>query len=189
MSEKTKRILTIVAIVVVLSILIYLIATGSVSGVTSFLNQLFGIETPATDTDGGDAPSSVDPGSSHVSPNGVVITEDGTYDTKFEVALYIHLFGHLPSNYMTKDEAEAKGWSGGALDKVIPGKAIGGDVFTNYQKILPTKKGRTYTECDIDTIGAKARGAKRIVFSNDGLVYYTDDHYESFTLLYGDPNK
>ena len=50
---------------------------------------------------------------------------------------------------------------------------------------MPKAKGRTYTECDIDTKGARSRGAKRIVFSNDGLIYYTDDHYESFTLLYG----
>ena len=54
-----------------------------------------------------------------------------------------------------------------------------------YEGLLPEKKGRTYTECDIGTKGAKSRGAKRIVFSNDGLIYYSDDHYQSFTLLYG----
>ena len=52
--------------------------------------------------------------------------------------------------------------------------------------LLPEKPGRTYTECDIDTLGKSSRGAKRIVFSNDGLIYYTDDHYEHFTLLYGE---
>ena len=46
--------------------------------------------------------------------------------------------------------------------------------------------GRTYTECDIDTLGASKRGAKRIVFSNDGLIYYTEDHYETFEPLYGE---
>lgn len=109
-------------------------------------------------------------------------------DSKEYVAWYIHTYGCLPDFYMTKGQAEAKyGWSGGPLDKLAPGMCIGGDRFTNYQKVLPVKSGRYYTECDIDTIGASARGAKRIVFSNDGLVYYTSDHYETFTLLYGEP--
>ena len=65
--------------------------------------------------------------------------------------------------------------------------SIGGDRFGNYEELLPDANGRTWTECDIDTLHAKSRGAKRIVFSNDGLIYYTDDHYESFELLYGEP--
>jgi len=63
---------------------------------------------------------------------------------------------------------------------------IGGDRFGNYEGLLPDAEGRTWTECDIDTLHEKNRGAKRIVFSNDGLIYYTEDHYESFTLLYGE---
>ncbi len=114
------------------------------------------------------------------------VSEDGEYWTKDEVALYIHLFGHLPKNYITKSKAQSLGWSGGSLEPYAPGCSIGGGYFGNYEGLLPTKKGRTYTECDIDTRGAKSRGAKRIVFSNDGLIYYTDDHYESFTLLYGE---
>ena len=114
------------------------------------------------------------------------VTEDGQYWTRDEVALYIHLFGHLPSNYITKADAQALGWSGGSLEPYAPGCSIGGGYFGNYEGLLPKQKGRTYTECDIDTRGAKSRGAKRIVFSNDGLIYYTDDHYESFTLLYGE---
>ena len=113
------------------------------------------------------------------------VSEDGEYWTKDEVALYIHLFGHLPKNYITKNEAQDLGWTGGALDPYAPGCSIGGGYFGNYEGLLPTKKGRKYTECDIDTRGKKSRGAKRIVFSNDGLIYYTDDHYETFTLLYG----
>lgn len=114
------------------------------------------------------------------------IDENGTYTSKDDVALYIHTYGHLPSNFVTKSEARKKGWEGGSLEDYFPGCSIGGDVFGNREGILPTRKGRTYYECDIDTKGKKSRGAKRIVFSNDGLIYYTDDHYETFTLLYGE---
>lgn len=112
--------------------------------------------------------------------------EDGTYTTKEDVAAYIHTYGHLPNNFITKKEAEKLGWSGGSLEPYAPGKCIGGSRFGNYEGILPEKDGRTYTECDIDTLGASKRGAKRIVFSNDGLIYYTGDHYETFELLYGE---
>ncbi len=113
------------------------------------------------------------------------IDENGSYTTKEDVALYIHTYGKLPKNFITKKEAEKLGWTGGSLEKYAEGMCIGGDRFGNYEELLPTKSGRKYTECDIDTLGKSSRGAKRIVFSNDGLVYYTDDHYETFTLLYG----
>ena len=100
--------------------------------------------------------------------------------------MYIHTYGHLPGNFITKKEAKKLGWSSGSLEKYAPGKAIGGDRFGNYEGLLPEAPDRVYTECDIDTLGAKKRGAKRIVFSNDGLIYYTEDHYEHFTLLYGE---
>ena len=114
------------------------------------------------------------------------IDEDGVYTTKDDVALYLHTYGHLPSNFITKKEAEKLGWSGGSLEPYAPGKCIGGSHFGNYEGILPEKDGRSYTECDIDTLGADKRGAKRIVFSNDGLIYYTEDHYETFELLHGE---
>ena len=114
------------------------------------------------------------------------LDEDGTYMTKEDVALYIYLYGHLPGNFITKKEAEKLGWSGGSLEPYAPGMCIGGSRFGNYEGLLPEAEGRTYTECDIDTLGAEKRGAKRIVFSNDGLIYYTDDHYETFELLYGE---
>lgn len=107
------------------------------------------------------------------------IDENGTYDDKDNVAEYIRTYGKLPKNYMTKAEAEALGWTGGALDKVVKGYAIGGDYFGNYEKILPTNT--KYNECDIDTIGKSSRGVKRIIFSKDGHIYYTEDHYETFT--------
>lgn len=112
------------------------------------------------------------------------IDEDGSYYDKENVALYIHTYGKLPPNYITKKEAEKLGWEGGSVEKYAPGKAIGGSYFGNYEGSLPTADGREYHECDIDTNGASSRGAKRIVYSNDGLVYYTEDHYETFELLY-----
>lgn len=114
------------------------------------------------------------------------LSEDESYTTKEDVALYLHLYGHLPPNFITKKEAEKLGWKGGSLEPYAPGMCIGGNYFGNYEELLPVKEGRSYTECDIDTLGAEKRGAKRIVFSNDGLIYYTEDHYESFELLYGD---
>ena len=115
-----------------------------------------------------------------------IIPEDGRYTSKEDVALYIHTYGELPDNFISKKEAEKLGWSGGSLEPYAPGMSIGGSRFGNYEGLLPDKQGRTYTECDIDTKGAKSRGAKRIVFSNDGLIYYTGDHYKTFTLLYGE---
>lgn len=117
-----------------------------------------------------------------------MLDPDGTYTTKEDVALYIHQYGHLPGNFITKRDAEKLGWTGGALEPYAPGMCIGGSRFGNYEGLLPEAPGRSYTECDIDTLGASSRGAKRIVFSNDGLIYYTDNHYESFTLLYGEEN-
>ena len=115
------------------------------------------------------------------------ISEDGTYTTKEEVAEYINLYGHLPSNFITKKEAKNLGWvsSEGNLNEVAPGMSIGGDYFGNYEGLLPEAEDRDYYECDIDFDGTY-RNEKRIVFSNDGLIYYTEDHYESFELLYGE---
>ncbi len=113
------------------------------------------------------------------------VSEDGEYSSKDEVALYLHLFGHLPSNYITKKQAQNLGWvsKDGNLWKVAPGKSIGGDHFGNYEHLLP--EGHKYYECDIDFPG-DYRNGKRIIFSEDGLIYYTEDHYASFELLYGE---
>ncbi len=107
--------------------------------------------------------------------------EGGSYYDMENVVLYLYLYGELPPNYITKEEAEALGWSGGSVEKYEAGAAIGGDRFGNREGLLPAAQGRKYTECDIDTLGADTRGAKRLVFSNDGLYFYTTDHYESFS--------
>lgn len=111
------------------------------------------------------------------------VEENGSYDSKECVALYLELYHKLPSNYITKKEAKELGWQGGGLDPYKEGACIGGDYFGNYEKALPTEKGRKYYECDIDTMHASSRGAKRIVYSNDGYIYYTEDHYTTFTLI------
>ena len=107
--------------------------------------------------------------------------EGGSYYDMENVVLYLYLYGELPPNYITKEEAEALGWSGGSVEKYEAGAAIGGDRFGNREGLLPAAQGRKYTECDIDTLGADTRGVKRLVFSNDGLYFYTTDHYESFS--------
>ena len=145
------------------------VSVGSNSSVLNELNDTIETTTQYTATSEEDVP---DP--------------DGSYTSKEDVALYIHLYGCLPSNFITKSEARKLGWKSGSVEKYAPGKCIGGDRFGNYEGLLPKAAGRTYYECDIDTLGGKSRGAKRIVFSNDGLVYYTSDHYASFTLLYGE---
>ncbi|WML33433.1 ribonuclease domain-containing protein [Clostridium sp. OS1-26] len=100
------------------------------------------------------------------------------------VADYIHKNGRLPDNFITKEQAAKLGWTPGKdLDQVAPGKSIGGDIFTNAEKSLPDAPKRVWRECDINYNGGK-RGADRILYSNDGLIYSTSDHYKTFKLLY-----
>ena len=89
--------------------------------------------------------------------------------------------GELPDNFLTKKEAEALGWdsSKNYLSDVAPGKSIGGDRFGNYEGLLPAASGRTYREADCYYTEGP-RNAYRLVFSSDGLYFYTEDHYESF---------
>ena len=201
---KNKRFIYILLAIILLAGFLYLrntsVDTGSqpnsvISDVVSEVTDDTGGESPHTGTaedpgqDGEDIPlaPSEDDGTA---PEEETIDEDGVYDSKEDVALYIHTYGKLPSNYITKAEAKEAGWSGNGgdkLDKYCPGKCIGGDYFGNYEGLLPKASGRKWTECDIGTLGAKNRGVKRIVFSNDGLIYYSPDHYDSFELLYGSP--
>lgn len=150
-------------------------------------------DTGKTDTGSTDI-GSTDTGNTDISSTGTdnqdpqseetALPEDGTYTSRDEVALYLHLYGHLPSNYITKKEAKSLGWkSSGTLDEVAPGMSIGGDRFGNREGLLP--EGHTWYECDIDYVKG-SRNSKRILYSDDGLIYYTDDHYNTFTQLYGE---
>ena len=180
MSSKYKWPVIIAAALIIIGLLVFI-------GPKALLDILFGEGTGEYSTEA--QVTTVEPGTGEITEepaDDIKVTESGKYFDKEHVALYIHTYGHLPSNYITKKQAEQKGWSGGSVQKYAPGCAIGGDYFGNGEGLLPKKSGRKWTECDIDTDGADARGAKRIVFSNDGLIYYTDDHYQSFTKLYGE---
>ncbi len=88
--------------------------------------------------------------------------------------------GRLPARYMTKAEASRAGWRPGSdLCRVAPGQAIGGDRFGNRERRLPAAQGRVWYEADLD-FACGRRGTKRLVWSNDGLIFVTVDHYETF---------
>ncbi|MCI9213932.1 MAG: ribonuclease [Oscillospiraceae bacterium] len=150
-----------------------------------------GLDAAGNEEDGAAAPlpgvpeedpgTTADDGQLYEDP--AALDEDGTYNSAEDVSLYLYTYGRLPENYITKNEARDLGWSGGSVEKYAPGCAIGGDKFGNREGVLPDGK---YLECDIDTIGQDSRGAKRLVYSDDGRIYYTEDHYETFTLLYGE---
>lgn len=108
------------------------------------------------------------------------VDRNGEYTDKDGICWYIVAFGTLPKNFITKAEARRLGWQGGPLEPYAPGKSIGGDRFGNYERTLPDG---SYRECDVDTRG-RPRGAKRIVFSSDRRVYYSDDHYHTFKRLH-----
>lgn len=118
-------------------------------------------------------------------PQETELAEDGCYTTPEDVALYIHTYGRLPANFVTKKEAQELGWdnSKGNLWEVSDQLSIGGDRFGNREGLLPDAPGRVWYECDVNYAGG-FRGPERVVYSNDGLIYYTDNHYQSFTKLY-----
>ena len=115
----------------------------------------------------------------------IEIEENEYYYNTEDVALYIHTYNKLPENFITKSEANEMGWDSqaGNLWEVANGYVIGGDDFGNREKLLPIKEGRKYFEADVNYEGGY-RGAERLVYSNDGLIFYTEDHYESFEQLY-----
>lgn len=97
------------------------------------------------------------------------------------IVAHLKEFGELPEYYITKEEARERGWEPhlGNLCDVLPGHAIGGDRFGNREGLLPRSSGRLYYEADIN-YDCGHRTADRIVFSNDGLIYTTYDHYKTF---------
>ena len=102
-----------------------------------------------------------------------------------QIVNYLSVYGELPENFITKAEAKELGWDSryNYLGDVAPGMSIGGDRFGNYEGLLPSARGRTWYECDANYTGKK-RGAERVLFSSDGLYYYTDDHYKTFTEMF-----
>lgn len=134
-------------------------------------------EYPQDDPPSETVPVQTDPPSTEPE---LYIDPDGSYTSKNDVALYIYLYGRLPNNFITKNQAESMYGKTSGLNKY--GKCIGGDRFYNREGALPG--GYTYYECDIDTLYSSKRGAKRLVFTYSGRIYYTDDHYETFTRLY-----
>ena len=102
-----------------------------------------------------------------------------------QIVNYLAIYGELPENFITKNEARDLGWDSryNYVGEVAPGKSIGGDRFGNYEGLLPSKKGRTWYECDANYRGKK-RGAERVLYSSDGLYYYTKDHYRTFTQMF-----
>lgn len=135
-------------------------------------------ETPPTEA----AEQSAEPDTEAQSEAPYDLPEYGGYYYDVEnVVLYLDAYGELPPNYITKNEARDLGWEGGSVEDYLEGAAIGGDRFGNYEGILLEADGRAYTECDIDTDDYPSRGSRRLVFSNDGLYFYTSDHYEHFS--------
>lgn len=100
------------------------------------------------------------------------VGEHGYYYDAEHVVLYLDTYGHLPENYITKSDARALGWEGGSVEAYREGAAIGGDRFGNREGLLPEKTGRTYTECDINTLGADSRGAERLISRTTGCFLY-----------------
>lgn len=114
------------------------------------------------------------------------IDEDGSYTTKDDVALYIHTYGHLPDNFITKKDAQALGWRAGRSSPTHRASALAAAGSATTKVSCPRRTDAPTPNATSTRLGADSRGAKRIVFSNDGLIYYTEDHYKSFELLYGE---
>jgi len=178
-----KKIIRISVIVFVLLVLLLGYSIGSNTPIGSIISEIIsGSAVPSIQTE--DAADSGTPQNTlHDSENS--ITEDGEYTEYADVAEYIHLYSRLPDNYITKREAMDLGWvsSEGNLWEVADQKCIGGDIFGNREGRLPDEAGRIWYECDVNYDGG-FRNAERLVYSNDGLIYYTSDHYETFIKLY-----
>ena len=94
---------------------------------------------------------------------------------------YLKRYGKLPSYYMTKEVAEQIGYRAylGNLASVAPGMMLVKGIYQNRNGHLPSAQGRIWYEADIN-YKYGYRGNDRILFSNDGLVFVTYDHYQTF---------
>lgn len=118
---------------------------------------------------------------------GAVAANDSTVQsidqlTREDVVVpYVKKHQKLPGYYIKKSEAREKGWeaSAGNLCEVLPGKAIGGDVFSNREGSLPAAEKRKWFEADLNYKCGR-RNADRLLYSSDGLIYVTHDHYKTF---------
>ena len=172
MQRGVRRLLA--ALLALIALLTGVVQAAAEGDWRSLLRDFYGL---SDDYDGGDADQS---------------TEEQT-EFEFELPVtdpqqivnYLDMYGELPENFITKREAQALGWDNryNYVGEVLPGMSIGGDRFNNYEGQLPSKKGRTWYECDANYRGKK-RGAQRVLFSSDGLYYYTDDHYQTFTEMF-----
>lgn len=90
----------------------------------------------------------------------------------------------LPQQYVTKAQAKKAGWKPALLNlrSVISNGTIGGDIYKNLEEKLPSAQGRIWYEADINYTGG-ARNSSRILYSNDGLVFVTYDHYLTFNQI------
>lgn len=110
-----------------------------------------------------------------------IVAGNATVDGLNGADFYLKTIGKLPNNYISVEEAKALGWKPflGNLDKIAPGKIITNGVYRNRSRKLPEKNGRIWYEADINyTHGF--RNNMRIVFSDDGLIFVTYDHYQTF---------
>ncbi len=193
LDKRTKIIYGIIAVILVIGLIISLSSGDDAKtadddiniGVSDDFTVLDDVSDTDTDGEGYDAAMSstdADAGGEDEAPTvGAKVVYGEDYNTRDEVAAYLANFGELPPNYITKSEARDWGWQDeyDTVAEAAPGMSIGGDKFGNREGLLPKKSGRQYYECDIDYVRG-GRNAKRIVYSNDGLIFYTDDHYESF---------
>lgn len=120
-----------------------------------------------------------------VQPSSQTAGDISTLTQQQRVADYLHQHQRLPSYYLSKSEARKRGWepAKGNLCQTLPGRAIGGDRFSNREKVLPEKQGRRWFEADVN-YDCGRRGSDRMLYSSDGLIYVTQDHYRHVEQVY-----
>ena len=130
-------------------------------------------------------PPAVETAAAQATPAPEEEKEPGPEEEAQRLADYIFEHGELPDNFVTKKEAQAMGWHTKYryVGDIRPGLCIGGDYFGNYEGNLPVVKGRKYYEADCFYQGGP-RNEYRIIYSTDGHVWYTGDHYTTFTELF-----